>query len=69
LEQNSPPDFSSTVYFSRTFSKRDYMDSVVIALDLKLEPKAFSEFYFHKWHLLKMHYSGKESVVANGSEN
>jgi alpha-amylase len=37
---------SSTVYFSRTFSKGDYMDKVVVALDLKLEQRNFSENYF-----------------------
>ncbi len=53
--------------FSRTFSKGDYTDNVVVALDLKSGTKELSVGkIFADGTKVKDAYSGKESVVSNG---
>lgn len=53
--------------FSRTFSKGDYTDKVVVGLDLKSGTKELSVgTFFADGTKVKDAYSGKESVVANG---
>jgi alpha-amylase len=53
--------------FSRTFSKGDYTDQVVIGLDLPIGKKELSvATVFADGTNLKDAYSGKETVVANG---
>jgi alpha-amylase len=53
--------------FSRTFSKGDYSDNVVVGLDLAIGTKEFSVgSIFANGTLLKDAYSGKEVLVVNG---
>jgi alpha-amylase len=53
--------------FSRTFSKEEYIDKVVIALDLKIGAKEISvETIFVNGTLLTDAYTGKEVRVVNG---
>jgi alpha-amylase len=47
--------------FFRTFSKEDYIDKVVVALDLKIGAKEISVgSIFCKRHIFKDAYSGKK---------
>ena len=53
--------------FSRTFSKEDYSDAVVVGLDLTIGTKEFSVgSIFANGTLLKDAYSGTEVTVSNG---
>jgi alpha-amylase len=53
--------------FSRTFSKEDYSDAVVVGLDLAIGTKElFVGSIFAEGKLLKDAYSGKEAIVSNG---
>jgi alpha-amylase len=53
--------------FSRTFSKGDYTDTVVVGLDLVIGTKELSVgSIFADGKLLKDAYSGKEAKVSNG---
>ena len=53
--------------FSRTFSKEDYSDAVVVGLDLRIGTKELSVgSIFANGTLLKDAYSGTEVTVSNG---
>jgi alpha-amylase len=53
--------------FSRMFAKGDYIDQVVIGLDLPIGQKEFSVgTVFANGTKLKDAYSGKETIVSNG---
>ena len=53
--------------FSRTFSKGDYSDNVVVGLDLAIGTKELSvDSIFANGTSLKDAYSGKEVLVVNG---
>lgn len=53
--------------FSRTFSKEDYSDAVVVGLDLVIGTKELAvDSIFANGTLLKDAYSGKEVLVVNG---
>jgi alpha-amylase len=58
---------SSPYIFSRTFSKNEYSDKVVIGLDLPLGKKEISVgTIFENGTLVKDAYSGKTATVTNG---
>jgi alpha-amylase len=58
--------FRPTVYFSRTFSKEEYIDKVVVALDFKIGAKEISvETIFANGTLLTDAYS-ERSTSCNG---
>ena len=62
---------SSTPYvFSRTYTKKNYTDNVVIGLDLPIGPKEIAVgTIFKNGTKVKDAYSGKTGVVKNGKVN